>query len=47
MKKTLITFAVGTTLHYEPVYYGPHCIVRRERIFDGWAWRYRSVEDCY
>ena len=32
---------------YEPVYYGPHCVVRRERIWDGWAWRFRSVEDCY
>jgi hypothetical protein len=32
---------------YEPVFYGPHCIVRRERIWDGWAWRFRSVEDCY
>lgn len=32
---------------YEPVIYGPHCIVRRERVWDGWAWRFRSVEDCY
>jgi hypothetical protein len=32
---------------YEPVYYGPSCIVRRERIWDGWGWRVRRVEDCY
>ena len=32
---------------YEPVYFGPECYVRRERIWDGWAWRIRRVEECY
>jgi hypothetical protein len=32
---------------YEPVYFGPTCRVRRERIWDGWRWRVRRVEDCY
>jgi hypothetical protein len=32
---------------YEPVYFGPECYVRRERIWDGWAWRMRRVEECY
>jgi hypothetical protein len=34
-------------VYYEPVYYGPGCYVRRERIWDGWRWRIRRVEDCY
>jgi hypothetical protein len=32
---------------YEPVYYGPPCVVRRERFWDGWSWHFRRVEDCY
>jgi hypothetical protein len=32
---------------YEPVYFGPSCYVRRERIWDGWHWRFRRVEECY
>src|SRR3984893_10819040 len=32
---------------YEPVYFGPSCYVRRERIWDGWRWRIRRVEECY
>ena len=32
---------------YEPVYYAPRCVVRRERFWDGWGWRFRRVEDCY
>jgi hypothetical protein len=33
---------------YEPVVYvGPSCYVRRERIWDGWRWRIRRVEECY
>jgi hypothetical protein len=32
---------------YDPVYFGPRCVVRRERIWDGWGWRFRRVEDCY
>jgi hypothetical protein len=40
-------YAYDTGYVYEPVYYGPHCVVRRERIFDGWRWRFRSVKDCY
>jgi hypothetical protein len=34
-------------VYYDPVYYGPGCYVRRERIWDGWRWRIRRVEDCY
>jgi hypothetical protein len=33
---------------YQPVVYvGPSCYVRRERIWDGWRWRIRRVEECY
>jgi hypothetical protein len=32
---------------YEPVYFGSECYVRRERIWDGWGWRVRRIEDCY
>ncbi len=32
---------------YEPIYYGPPCVVRRERFWDGWNWHFRRVEDCY
>ena len=33
---------------YEPVYYaGPPCHIRHERIWDGWVWRVRRVEECY
>ena len=32
---------------YEPVYYGPRCVLRRERFWDGWGWHVRHVEDCY
>jgi hypothetical protein len=35
------------TYAYDPVYFGPECLVRRERIWDGWHWRIRRVEDCY
>jgi hypothetical protein len=35
-------------LVYQPVVYaGPSCYVRRERIWDGWRWRIRRVEECY
>jgi hypothetical protein len=43
----LIGAAVAARPYYEPVYYGPACYVRRERIWDGWRWRIRRVEDCY
>jgi hypothetical protein len=33
--------------YYEPAYFGPHCYIRKERIWDGWRWRIRRVEDCY
>jgi hypothetical protein len=32
---------------YDPFYYGPRCVVRRERFWDGWGWHFRRVEDCY
>jgi hypothetical protein len=32
---------------YEPVYYGPRCVFRHERFWDGWGWHVRRVEDCY
>jgi hypothetical protein len=28
-------------------HFGPRCYVRSERIWDGWGWRVRRVEDCY
>jgi hypothetical protein len=31
----------------EPVYYAPACRIRTDRIWDGWGWRVRRVEDCY
>jgi hypothetical protein len=30
-----------------PVYVGPACHVRRERICDPWGCRVRRIEDCY
>ena len=33
---------------YQPVVYtGRSCYIRRERIWDGWGWRIRRVEECY
>ena len=32
---------------YEPIYDGPRCYIRRERIWDGWRWHVRRMEDCY
>jgi hypothetical protein len=33
---------------YQPVVYaGRSCYIRRERIWDGWRWRIRRVEECY
>ena len=32
---------------YEPIYYGPRCVLRHERFWDGWGWHVRRVEDCY
>jgi hypothetical protein len=32
---------------YEPVYYGPRCVFRLERFWDGWGWHVRRVEDCF
>jgi hypothetical protein len=32
---------------YEPVYFGPRCYVRRERVWIGWRWWIRRVEVCY
>ena len=31
----------------EPVYFGPRCYVRSVRIWNGWGWHVRRVEDCY
>jgi hypothetical protein len=39
--------ALAAPAYYEPLYYGPGCYVRRERIWDGWGWRIRRVEECY
>ena len=39
--------AAPRTVVYEPVYYGPPCVVRRERFWDGWRWHFRRIEDCY
>jgi hypothetical protein len=31
-----------------PAYaYGPGCYIRRERVWDGWAWRWHRVRVCY
>jgi hypothetical protein len=29
-----------------PVYYGPSCWWTRERVWDGWGWRWRRVRVC-
>jgi hypothetical protein len=29
-----------------PAYYGPPCYLRRERVWDGFAWRLRRVRVC-
>lgn len=29
-----------------PVYYGPDCYWRRERVWDGWGWRVHRVRVC-
>lgn len=29
-----------------PVYYGPHCWLQRERVWDGYGWRLRRVRVC-
>lgn len=39
--------AAPRTVVYDPVYYGPPCVVRRERFWDGWRWHFRRIEDCY
>jgi hypothetical protein len=40
--------ALAPRVYYEPVVYaGPSCYVRRERIWDGWRWRIRHIEECY
>ena len=30
-----------------PIYFGPQCNIRLERIWDGWVWRVRRLEECY
>jgi hypothetical protein len=30
-----------------PIYFGPRCYARIDRIWNGWRWRVRRVEDCY
>jgi hypothetical protein len=32
---------------YEPAYGGAGCVLRRERIWNGWTWVIRRVEVCY
>jgi hypothetical protein len=31
----------------EPIYFGPRCYIRSERIWTGSRWHVRRVEDCY
>ena len=34
--------------YYGPAYaYGPGCYIRRERVWDGWGWRWQRVRVCY
>ena len=38
--------------YYGPGYapyaaYGPGCVIRRERVWDGWGWTIRRVRVCY
>ena len=35
--------------YYAPAYYdyGPGCVIRRERVWDGYGWRIRRVRVCY
>jgi hypothetical protein len=32
---------------YTPVFAGPSCVLRRERIWTGWRWIIRRVKVCY
>ena len=32
---------------YAPVYAGPRCYFRSERIWNGWTWLVRRVERCW
>jgi hypothetical protein len=31
----------------DPTYYGPPCVWQRQRFWDGYGWRARSVRVCY
>ena len=36
--------------YYAPAYYGgygPGCVIRRERVWDGYGWRVQRVRVCY
>lgn len=35
--------------YYAPAYYdyGPGCVIRRQRVWDGYGWRIRRVRVCY
>jgi hypothetical protein len=37
----------GPYYAYEPVYFAPRCYLRRERVWNGWRWIIRRVEECY
>jgi hypothetical protein len=30
-----------------PAYYGPPCVWRRQRVWDGFGWRIQRVRVCY
>jgi uncharacterized membrane protein YfcA len=43
---------LGAALAARPPYVGyayvaPRCYIRSERIWDGWGWRVRRIEECY
>jgi hypothetical protein len=41
-------YGPGPYYYYGPgPYYGPGCYIRRERVWDGWGWRWQRVRVCY
>jgi hypothetical protein len=40
-------YGPGPYYAYGPGPYGPGCVIRRERVWDGWGWRWQRVRVCY
>lgn len=41
-------YGPGYGYYGRPAYaYGPGCYIRRERVWDGWGWRWQRVRVCH